>query len=133
MLAYAPERDWSWLKRKLNYLARLAEEAHETQAPPVLAPEIAAKALRLLGSLAKLERRLKIHEAVAFRDWLMVLFLVLIPLRLGNFTALSIGKDLCKVGGTWEVRIPGRNTKTRRQIRAPVPNALCSHLSFYCD
>jgi hypothetical protein len=29
MLAFAPERDWSWLKRKLNYLNRLAEEAHD--------------------------------------------------------------------------------------------------------
>ena len=122
---FAPERDWSWLKRKLNYLARLAEEAHETKAPPVLAPEIAANALRVLCSLAKLERRLKIHEAVTYRDWLMVSFLVLLPLRLGNFTALSIGKDLRKAGDTWEVRIPGRSTKTHRPIRAPLPTSLC--------
>lgn len=131
MLAFAPERDWSWLKRKLNYLARLAEESHETKAPSVLAPEIATKALRVLGTLAKLERRLKIHEAVTYRDWLMVSFLVLLPLRRGNFTALSIGKDLRKAGDTWEVRIPGRSTKTHLPIRAPLPTSLCSYLDFY--
>jgi integrase/recombinase XerD len=130
MLAFAPDRDWSWLKRKVNYLVRLAEEAHETSAPPLLAPEIAAKAAAALSRLANHER-LRLHEAVAYRNWLMVLLLVVVPLRLKNFTALSIGKDLRKTGDSWEVCVAGRNTKTRRPIRAPVPISVGVNIEFY--
>ena len=133
MLAIVPNRDWSWLKRKVNFLSRLAEESHQTKVPPFLAPQIATRAREALDGLMQSKRKLRIHEGVAYRNWLMVLFLVLIPLRLKNFTVLSIGKELHKSNETWEVRISGRDTKTGRSIRAPIPSSLSTHLEFYRD
>jgi site-specific recombinase XerD len=131
MLAFAPEQDLSWLKCKVNYLVRLAEASHEIKVPPVLAPEIAAKAREALNWLTQQQRGLKVREAVLCRNWLMVLLLTVVPLRLRNFTALSMGGDLRKQAGAWEVYISGRDTKTRRPIRVSVPDLVGRHIEYY--
>ena len=133
MLAISPVRDWSWLKRKVNLLHQLAQESHDLELPPILAPEIAAKARQALDDLIRSQGKLKFHGAVAYRNWLMVSFLILLPLRLKNFAALSLGKEVRLKESGSEIRIPGRDTKTGRAIRAPIPSSLSSHLQHYKD
>ena len=131
MLALAPDRDWAWLKRKLARLDDCAQAAHETELPPVLATEIAQRCQHELARLEVLGASLPIHGAVTYRNWLMVLTVTLLPLRLKNLAALSLSRHLRWRADGSEIRIDGAETKTGRPIWGPIPKPLHDHLDHY--
>lgn len=131
MLAIEPGKDWSWLKRRLNKLDALAKGDVKFPSLPVLAGNILDKAWK---ALADLECGSSVHSlawALSYRNWLMLAMITLVPLRLGNFTALSIKRHLRCVGDNWRIEIPPNETKTSTPISIPIPAHLHRHVHFY--
>jgi integrase len=131
MLALAPEHDWRWLKRWLVQLDDAAEAATEQPMPSVLAGEVLATARRNLDRLRCFADHLSVGDAICYRDWLIIAFLTVIPLRRRNFCALELGRHLVERSGNWSIEIPGPETKTRRPYQAPIPAMLVPYLQFY--
>jgi hypothetical protein len=130
MLAFAPDRDWGWLKRRLNHLDALAKEAYEPDPPPLFANEIVATCRRRLEALEHRPEAIDRDLAVEYRNILMILFLTLVPLRLRNLTALA-DRHFRKANAEWVVDIPGAETKTGARLVAPIPEMLLHHLAYY--
>jgi integrase len=73
------------------------------------------------------------HQAVRYRNWLTILLLTLLPLRLKNFTALRLGEQLRFSNDRWIVSISSSETKTRRKLIAPLPAEINGLLHYYVD
>jgi hypothetical protein len=128
MLALAPDREWAWLKRKLARLDDFAQAAHETKPPPLLATEICLRCQRELARCETQGEPFPIHAAVTYRNWLMVLTVTLLPLRLRNLASLSLSRHLRWRSDSCEIRIDGTETKTGRPFQGPIPRELNGHI-----
>jgi hypothetical protein len=70
LLAFAPDRDWSWLKNCVVHLDRCAQDAADRSLPPILASELLDRGLKELRRRARVPTSCR--EAIAYRDWLML-------------------------------------------------------------
>jgi integrase/recombinase XerD len=73
------------------------------------------------------------RDAQHFRDGLMLCFLASRPLRMRNFSAIEIGRHLCRRGAGFVLRFERSETKTGREIDEPVPAALAPLLVRYLE
>jgi integrase/recombinase XerD len=129
LLALAPERDWSWLRTCVVRLDRFAEDAADRSLPPLLASELLDCGLKELRHRARVPASCR--EAIAYRDWLMVTMLAVVPLRLRNFAALSLARHMERRIGLWRIDIEGSETKTGRPHAALVPSDVGRFIDFY--
>src|ERR1700693_2100000 len=85
MIALAPDRNWSWLRACVVHLDRRAHDVADRTLPPLLASDV------LLRGMKELHRRAQAsaswRDAIAYRNWLMVTTLAVLPIRLRNFAA----------------------------------------------
>jgi integrase len=133
MVALAPGRDWSWLRRWLTRLDDAAKTATERPMLSILANEVLAAARRSLDRLRGLPGRPSAADAIRYRDWFIIACLTMIPLRRRNFCALELGRHVVQRSGSWFIEIPGAETKTRRPYHAPIPGILVSYLEHYLE
>lgn len=133
--ALAPDRDWKWLWHVREQLGSRAVPARDKQSRLVGSEELLALGLRLVaeadsdtldGGAATLRSR-----AVRFRDGLMVAFLALRPLRLHNLAAIQLGQHLVAQGEGYRMRFAASETKARRALEQPFPEALLAVLERY--
>jgi integrase len=128
MTALAPGRDWSWLRACVVHLDRRAQDVADRSLPPLLASDV------LLRGMKELRRRMQGPtaggNAIAYRNWLMVLILAVLPLRLRNFAALSL-RHMDRRAGIWWVDIDGGETKTGRPHAALIPSDTGRYLDHY--
>ena len=129
MLALAPKRDWSWLRACAVHLEHRAEDAADRSLPPLLASDV------LYRSMKELHRRTQppasCLEAIAYRDWLMLTFLAVLPLQLRNFATLSLTQHMKRRAGIWCIDIDGSETKTDRPFAANMPPDVGKFLDYY--
>jgi integrase len=133
VLAFAPERDWSWLKRRFRYLDALAHENRRQSPLPLLSGDILAEALKALNKLRKDDGLSELSLAVTYRNWLMVAMAALLALRRHNLAALSIERHMRRVGDDWLIEIPPEESKTAKLITMPIPQVLHVDLEFYLE
>jgi integrase/recombinase XerD len=128
MIALAPDRDWSWMRACVVHLNRRAQDVADRSLPPLLASDI------LLRGMRELRRRSPAfaswRDAIAYRNWLMVITLAVLPIRLRNFAALSL-RQMDRRAGIWWVDIDGNETKTRRPHAALIPPDAGTLLDHY--
>jgi len=74
-----------------------------------------------------------ILRPILYRDGLIISLLAARPLRRRNFAGLMLGKHLHKIAGEWWINIPAEETKTKRLIEVPFPEALIDPLQRYLD
>jgi site-specific recombinase XerD len=129
MLALAPDRKWSWLKACVVHLDRRAEEAVNRSLPPVLAADVLDRATRELRHRARAPA--SDREAIEYRNWLMLMILTVLPLRLRNFAALSLARHMTRRTGVWWIDIDGSETKTGRPHAASLPLGAGTFLDYY--
>jgi site-specific recombinase XerD len=129
MLALAPDRNWSWLKACVVHLGRRAEDAADRRLPPLLASDVLDRAMKELRRRAQAPSSCR--EAVAYRDWLMLTVLAVLPLRLRNFSALSLTRHMERRAGVWCIDIDGNETKTGRPYAARIPTNVGKYLDHY--
>ena len=128
MSALASSRDWSWLRTRAVQLDRRALAIADRSLPPVLAADLVARSSKELRR--RIGRPVSHREALAYRNWLMILTLTVLPICLRNFAALSL-KHLERRNGTWWVDIDGSETKTGRPHAALIPTDVCRFLDHY--
>lgn len=131
--AIAPDSDWSWLK---NVLAR--HDARTRDARPKLARMRSAAEIWAwaYATMEQIDRRTpaKTKDAIRFRDALMIALLIVCPiLRRRNLAAICVGRHLRRTSTGYELVFEAFETKTRRQIEAPVPEELTAFLDRYLE
>jgi integrase/recombinase XerD len=128
MTALAPDRNWSWLRACVVHLDRRAHDVADRSLPPLLASDV------LLRGMKELCRRVQTSaswpNAIAYRNWLMLVTLAVLPLRLRNFAALSL-RHMDRRAGIWWVDIDGSETKTGRPHAAVIPSDAGRFLDHY--
>ena len=128
-----PERDWIWLK---TIKARLyaAAPAHAPTGPIITSVQLLELGQQLMDeSKPAPDAPISKHDAVRYRDGLMIAFLAFIPMRRKNLAALEIDRHLVRGSDSWFVIIPGEETKTGTPIEFPVPELLEAYLAIYLD
>ena len=98
---------------------RRAEDVADRSLPPVLASDVLDRATKELRRRAQAPASCR--EAIAYRDWLMLAVLTVMPLRLRNFAALSLERHMERRAGLWWIDIDGSETKTGRPHAASIP------------
>ena len=129
MLALAPELEWSWLKACGAHLDRQAADTLDRSLPPLLASDLIHRGMNELRRRAQAPTSPR--EAIEYRNWLMVTILAFLPLRLRNFTALSVTRHMTRRAGVWWIDIDGTETKTGRPHAALLPPEVGRFLDRY--
>jgi site-specific recombinase XerD len=128
MIALAPDRNWSWLRACVVHLDRHAQDVADRSLPPLLASDVLLRGVKELRCRA--EASASWRNAVAYRNWLMVVTLAALPIRLRNFAALSL-RHMEWRAGIWWVDIDGSETKTGRPHAALIPSDAGRFLDHY--
>jgi integrase/recombinase XerD len=128
-----PEADWAWLK---NLKSRLhaAAPAKSSAGPVITSVQLLDLGQKLMDeSRPALDSQLDIHNAVQYRDGLMIALVAFVPIRPRNLAALEIGRHLVKEGDQRFIIIPREETKTSTAIEFPFPELLEPYLALYLD
>ncbi len=129
MIALAPDCNWSWLRACVVHLDRRAQDVADRSLPPLLASDVLDRAMKELRRRAQAPASCR--EAIAYRDWLMLMILAVLPLRLRNFAALSLARHMERRAGVWCIDIDGSETKTGRPYAARIPPNVGKFLDHY--
>ena len=73
----------------------------------------------------------RLGKARQFRDGLMVAILALHPIRLKNFSDLTIGRNFVNIGGAWWITLSAAETKENRPDERRIDKAIAAALSSY--
>ena len=127
-----PQHDWTWLK---IVKARLyaAAPAHAPTGPVITSVQLLDLGQQLMDEAKSAGAPISKHDAVIYRDGLMIAFLAFIPIRRKNLAALEIDRHLVR-GDSWFVIIPGEENKDGKAHRVPgsrTPRGISSNLSRY--
>lgn len=128
--AVAPGQDRTPLRRSMARLRATPRDANAKRARLRLSNELFALGCRLMAEAEGDELTPK-EQATGYRDGLMIALLAARPLRRKNFTGLELGRHLVRKGTSWQLRIPGAETKTGQPIALPFPAALVPALERY--
>jgi integrase len=133
MMAFAPDRDWSWLKRRFNNLAARAD-ANRSQPPlRLFSGDLLDASLGALRRLHRLGFDGSYSQAILFRNWLMLATGTLAPLRRHNLAGINIVAHLRRTGADWSVEVPATESKTRKSISMPLPRLLHPYIQHYTE
>jgi integrase/recombinase XerD len=80
--------------------------------------------------LNRLESRSK-RQLFHYRDLLIIGFLAVLPLRLGNVHCLDLDRTIVKNGNCYEVHLEGHETKNSAPYFAPLPHQLTFFIEAY--
>ena len=124
----APDDSFAFINRiasqiRANY--RPAREKHDR----VMADEVASLAYKHMEEAVAFDSAT--DAAVKYRDGLILLLLVHLPLRRKNFTELTIGESLVHRQGQWFISLTPAQTKTHAHFEAALHPGLVSWLETY--
>jgi integrase/recombinase XerD len=128
-----PGCDWAWLK---TVKARLyaAAPVHGPRGPVITSRQLLDLGQQLMDETALTRgTRIRMADAVRYRDGLIIALLAFMPLRRKNLAALEIDRHLIQEGKDWFVIIPAEETKTSVSIEFHVHEFLHPYLAAYLD
>src|SRR6266850_1475631 len=70
-------------------------------------------------------------RAIGVRNGLLIALLALHPIRVKNFTALTIADTFINIDGRWWLHIPSDNTKSHRVDERQVPEFITDVVNSY--
>ncbi len=130
----APGTDLTRLRRVVNALRALAMPARPKRQRIRTPRELFALGFRLMHRAEAEEvRRSPRDRAVLYRDGLMIALLSSCPVRLRNLLSMMIGQHLVRRGEVYWVVFQEEETKTRRPIEVPLPQALTAAIDRYIE
>ena len=125
----APEADWSWLRVLSSWVRLLPSPARPFLTVSSL--DLFQLGIRLMESAEAESTSLK--AATRYRDGLIIAFLASDPIRLRNLAGLELHRTLVSYGDDWRVQFTIDETKTRRPLEGPWPEALLPMLAVYLE
>lgn len=117
-----------------GYINRIASQIRAQHRPVrakhnrVMSDEVADLAYQLMAAAAGPDPK---KAAVQYRDGLILLLLVHLPLRRKNFTSLTLGQSLIHRQGKWFVTLTSEQTKTHAHFEAVLHPNIVPWLEAY--
>jgi integrase len=124
---FAPDEDCAFINRIASQV-RARHKPARAKRVTVFGDEIANLAYDLMQEASSCD---PVEDAIQYRDGLILLLLVHLPLRRKNFTGLSIGESLVFREGQWFVQLTPQQTKTHAWFEAQVDPRLVPWLETY--
>lgn len=129
VIALDPDHECPALAEAVRYAAAVASPIGDKRPRMVPAWELYEFGQKLMTRAPLQSTRLRC--LADYRDGLMIALMITRPLRLGNFSALTINRHLHRLGDTYTLAIPAREVKTRRPIEMELPIRLTPALDRY--
>ena len=129
MRVMAPDRDWAWLRR-IGSAIRSRTRPAKSKEGRVQAPDrLANLGMELMAWAEAATDQTPLQRAVLFRDGLMIALLAYRPIRISDFAAMAIGRQLVQQGCRYWLKV--EETKTRRLLEVAIPAAIQPGLERY--
>ena len=131
--AIEPDHDWSFIQLAADRVHRAAKPKKEIRRILQPGAKVLDFGFSLMESAIPKGKGLDAggYSSLRFRDGLMIAFLILCPLRRRNLASLALGNGLERKGSHWQIRIPGEETKSGREIYCRWPSLLDEALDEY--
>jgi integrase/recombinase XerD len=131
-LAFAPEKNWSWLykitaKLKIRRIATRNKLARMRSAS-----EISTWAYQRLDEIAADPDR-RPSTVIKYRDALFIAILINCPIRLRNLAMIRIGHHLQWTGEVYRLDFDPDEVKTNRYLSLPLPNILNDYMDIWIN
>jgi integrase/recombinase XerD len=133
LLAVTAALDPAFDPRLLNrYIATLRSKAKPVRSKSHVrsANELVDLGVRLMESASD---PANLDHALAFRDGLIIAFLILHPLRRRNLVNFELGKNLLRQGEGYMVSFAGSETKNGEPLELPLADMLVQPMNQYLD
>lgn len=124
---FAPDDGFAFINRIASHVRARHKPAREKRVT-IFGDEIADLAYDLMDTASNTD---PLDAAIQYRDGLILLLLVHLPLRRKNFTNLSIGESLVFREGQWFVQLTPHQTKTHAWFEAQIDPRLVPWLETY--
>lgn len=132
MRSLTPEQDWGWLKQFRHLITSHAKRRLPKDKAFTHASELLRVGEELIATAFASSD--KIQDPFAFRDGLIILMLILVPVRITQFSLIQLDRHLVqKPQGEWLLHWGAEETKTRRAATHPLPKELVEVLQIYID
>jgi integrase len=128
--AIAPQRDWDWMRNIISWARSSLRSNNNKRHRMVGAEELLDLGLRLMKSAGEMGGP---WDAAAYRDGLMIAFLVLRPLRISNLAGLELGKTLIKQRETYRIAFEGEAMKNGEPFEILWPDVLHDALELWLE
>lgn len=127
----APDHDWSWLRDIVNRLRLRIGPRHI--APGRLRPidELFRVGIAAMDRAEAGGPKPKLQDSVHYRDGLMIALLAGTLLRVKNFAALELGRNLIRQSDNYLLVVPASEVKNRQEIEQPIIGRLTHYLDRY--
>jgi integrase/recombinase XerD len=126
-----PDVDLDWLKEMKTRLHRAVPPKHETR-PAITSLQLLKLGQELMDEVRpKLGPRLRLADAIQYRDGFMFSLTAFAPVRRKNLAALEFIRHLQLGGAVHMVLIPKTETKTGTSIEFEIPPFLLPYLCEY--
>jgi integrase/recombinase XerD len=130
--AFAPDADWSWLKRKYFRQKHRAIPSREKRTRVVPSAALYALGVDLMETATDGARHAQpFFAASQYRDGLIIALMAARPLRIRNFQDIELHRTLVFRSGTYRLVFGDDETKTGRPIDVDVPHPLTPYLDRY--
>ena len=115
-----------------RYIATLRSKAKPVRSKSHVrsANELVDLGVRLMDSATDLDN---LDHALAYRDGLIIAFLILHPLRRRNLVNFELGKNLLRQGEGYMVSFEGSETKNGAPLELPLADILVEPMNQYLD
>lgn len=126
----SPNRDFGWLRdlvADLKDSARPRPKAHRI----VESDRLLSLGLALVKRGEEAIDKTQLARARLVRDGLMIAILSVCPIRLKNFAALHLGKQIQRIDGVWWIMLSATETKSRRPDERPLPSFLTEPIDHW--
>jgi len=128
-----PAQDWSWLKTAAKHIAAGAVPRGDA-ARGVTSAQLYTVGVALMTTAEEelaSSGDVTLQTALLYRDGLIIALTALVAPRRRTLTAFTTERHLVKTGECWLLDIPVADTKTRRALEYPLPDAFSQHISRY--
>ncbi len=131
--AIAPGRDWGAIRLASSRLHSQAKPSRDLRSRLRPADDVLQLGLDMMDAGHSQRFRAPVERAALYRDGLMIALLVLRPLRLKNFTSLTVGRHLDKRSSNWWITIRSEESKTGRAMEVEWPAVIVAGLETYLN
>ena len=131
--AMAPDQDWSWILRGADRMRAVAMPARDKRARMVSPDDLETLGIALMDAADADTGKTDVHRACQYRDGLLIATLARRPFRMRNLAMIACGRHLVRQGERWLLSFGAAETKEKRPLEAPFPEALQERLERYLE
>lgn len=126
-----PRENWRWLREWATHLENIGRKSRRVQPPPVDSQTLYRLGFNLMAAAGDNSAATKKQRFRDYRDGLVIALLAARPLRRRTLAALSVGRQVVKVGNRWHLVLAATDVKNRRPLEYPLPADLSEAMDTY--